>query len=69
VGKGSSSVDQDMHWYMGTSETRGRLCICPARVEHVTSKQHTEAMIHKERRKLEEERKSLKKGKDHKEGE
>jgi hypothetical protein len=60
-----------MHWHMGTSETRGRLCMCPALEEFATGKQHMEAMIYKERRKLEEERKALKPAdkNHHKEGE
>ena len=45
---------------MGTSTTRGRLCISPKLMEHVSSKQGAEATLYKERRKLMEERRLFK---------
>ena len=62
VGKkgGPVGIEDDAHLYLGTSQTRGRLCICPLLTEHVADKQHVEAMIYKERRKLAEERRLLK---------
>ncbi len=52
--------EDDMHLFIGTSTTRGRLCISPKLMEHVASKQGAEASLYKERRKLMEERRLLK---------
>jgi hypothetical protein len=53
-------VEDDMHLYLGTSATRGRLCISPKLTEHVSTKQGAEASLYKERRKLMEERRLMK---------
>ena len=58
------SLEQDSHWFLGTSSTRGRLCISPALSDFIADRQHSEAMIYKERRKLAEERRLLKGGKE-----
>ncbi len=50
-GKGAGhSIEEDAHLYMGTSQTRGRLCICSELTTYIAQKQHTEAQIYKERR-------------------
>jgi hypothetical protein len=51
--------DCDLHLFMGSSTTRGRLAIAPALQEWVANRQHDEALIYKERRKLMEERRHL----------
>ena len=46
----------DVHLYMGFSETRGMLMVCPALEAYVGNKLHDEALASKERRKAAEER-------------
>ena len=62
--QGLPSIEDDIHWYMGTGATRGLVCVSPALLNHIAEKQHVEAMIYKERRKLAEERKLLKSDKE-----
>eukprot|EP00959_Pyramimonas_sp_CCMP1952_P467302 9491354-Pyramimonas_sp.AAC.1 len=47
---------EDEYLYMGTSETRGLLMVCPTLVEHIQAELHKEATLMKEKRKLREER-------------
>ncbi len=47
---------EDEYLYMGTSETRGLLMVCPQLVDHIQSELSKEATVMKEKRKLREER-------------
>ena len=59
-GSSQPSIEDDPFLYMGTTPTRGRLCISPALTAWVAERQRIEATIYKERRKLAEEIKLLK---------
>ncbi len=54
------TVEDDMQLYLSASATRGRLCISPKLMEHVSTKQGAEASLYKECRNLMEERRLLK---------
>jgi hypothetical protein len=57
---GGGKFDEDLYLYLGTSVTRGRLPIAPALTEWMSTRQKEEALVYKEKRKLNEERKLLK---------
>ena len=50
-GKSSNSPDDDLHWFMGTSITRGMVCIDPALLAWIAEKKHQEMTLLKEDRK------------------
>ena len=47
---------EDEHLYLGTSETRGMLMVCPSLASFVSEQLRADASVLKERRKLREER-------------
>ena len=46
----------DSNFYLGTTSTRGAVCICPALQDWISDELRREASIMKERRKAREER-------------
>ena len=54
-GAGDDIAD-DEFLFLGTSETRGMLMVCPELSDHITAELHKEATVMKERRKLRDER-------------
>jgi hypothetical protein len=50
------SASSDSHLYLGTTSTRGGLCICPALQDWISDELRREASVMKERRKAREER-------------
>ena len=50
-GPGNAELEEDLHLYMGTGETRGMPMIATALLDHVTEELHREANVLKKRRK------------------
>ena len=61
VATNSADPFQDMHLYMGLSETRGLLMVAPSLEKYIGEELHKEALSSKERRKAAEERAAAKK--------
>ena len=61
LGSGSDPFE-DSHIYLGLSQTRGLLMVCPSLEKHVGTELKTEFMASESRRKAHEER-QLRKGK------
>ena len=51
-GPRDDELQEDLHLYMDTGETRGMLMIAPALLDHVTEELHHETNVLKERRKV-----------------
>ena len=56
LANGADDIGEDEFLYLGTSETRGLLMVCPELSDHITAELHKEASVMKERRKLRDER-------------
>ena len=50
-GKAMGTGDADLHWFMGTSITRGLVCVDPGLLAWIADRKHQEMMLLKEDRK------------------